>query len=361
MSENHNIKKTPSVLYEFVVLRLVLIFTLVLYHSMAPYTDAWNAYSGMEDNEVYFWIGRFSYYFMLPAFVFMSGFLFSYTVERKKLKLTFKNTVVTKFNRLIIPSLIFSMVYYLMFFDINVSPYAIGLKIVSGSGHLWFLPMLFWCFVCVYLSDKFKINNKVVLLVAFIIAVLPMPNVPIGITSTTKYFIYFYIGYSMQKGIIRNRVPKNFSTVILICLSLYVVSVLLIGLADKGYSETVKTLMLYSLGIEYEIIVKGIIICSRSLLVIIAGISGIMGLYWIIKKNIENKELSPKMIKLSNYCFGVYIYQQFILIALYYHTDLPVMLNGYVTPWVFMILTLVASLLLTNLLLKTKFGRLLIG
>ena len=90
MSENHNIKKNPSVLYEFVVLRLVLIFTLVLYHSMAPYTDAWNAYSGMEDNEVYFWIGRFSYYFMLPAFVFMSGFLFSYTVERKKLKLTFK-------------------------------------------------------------------------------------------------------------------------------------------------------------------------------------------------------------------------------------------------------------------------------
>ena len=60
-------------------------------------------------------------------------------------------------------------------------------------------------------------------------------------------------------------------------------------------------------------------------------------------------------------CMGVYIFQQFILKALYNHSILPSILGPYWLPWVGFIAALSLSLLLSYLLRKMRVGRFLIG
>lgn len=62
------------------------------------------------------------------------------------------------------------------------------------------------------------------------------------------------------------------------------------------------------------------------------------------------------IIKLSNCCFGVYLFQQFIL-KLLNNSDMPLWINPYLYPWVAFIITLGLSLILTILIRKTQIGR----
>ena len=61
------------------------------------------------------------------------------------------------------------------------------------------------------------------------------------------------------------------------------------------------------------------------------------------------------LLKLSDSCFGVYIFQQFIL-KIIEHTQFPENANPYLYPWVAFVISLVASLVLTIFIRKTKFG-----
>lgn len=74
----------------------------------------------------------------------------------------------------------------------------------------------------------------------------------------------------------------------------------------------------------------------------------------IIKGNV-------KLIKLSGYCYGVYVFQQFILKYLYYKTGYAIAINPYLVPWIALVLTIALSFLLTGVCFKTRFGRFLIG
>lgn len=61
------------------------------------------------------------------------------------------------------------------------------------------------------------------------------------------------------------------------------------------------------------------------------------------------------LLKLSDSCFGVYIFQQFILILIG-QTKLSQNVNPYLYPWIAFAISLVTSLLLTVFVRKTKFG-----
>ena len=96
---------------------------------------------------------------------------------------------------------------------------------------------------------------------------------------------------------------------------------------------------------------------------IISALSAIYILYGLANetKVIAYLERRPVLITLSGYCYGVYIYQQFILQVLYYKTSLPFIINEYWLPWLATLITLVISLLLCHITLKFRFGRFLIG
>ena len=69
----------------------------------------------------------------------------------------------------------------------------------------------------------------------------------------------------------------------------------------------------------------------------------------------------PILIRLSGYCYGVYIYQQFMLKILYDHTHLPFAVSAYWLPWIATVITIILSLLLCHYSLKTRLGKFLIG
>lgn len=56
------------------------------------------------------------------------------------------------------------------------------------------------------------------------------------------------------------------------------------------------------------------------------------------------------LVKVNSICFGVYIFQQFILMYLYYHTALPIIVGAYWLPWFGVVVTLILSILFSILL-----------
>lgn len=87
-------------------------------------------------------------------------------------------------------------------------------------------------------------------------------------------------------------------------------------------------------------------------------IFGILSLYLFVYRHTRKTDFkcSNFTIRLSSVCYGVYIFHQFILVYIYYHTSLPCLLGQFL-PWVSFILTLLISYLITIVFLRFDFGK----
>lgn len=180
--------KTKIILDDVVIIRLFLILLLVIYHSFAPFTGDWYAFDEADYNNVYFWIGKTAYSFFLEMFVFISGMLAGLA------KTPFDNAFIyKKFKRLIIPSVIFSIIYFLIFYEWNFLNFVINL--ITGCGHMWFLHMLFCCFIGIYIIRKFNINIYWALSISILLVLLSNGFLLFQIERVIYYFIYFILGY----------------------------------------------------------------------------------------------------------------------------------------------------------------------
>ncbi len=185
-------------LADVVIMRLGLIFLLIGTHTFAPYCGSWDAVTPSASPEIYSYISPFTHYISMPALIFISGYLFGHTWHRSQ-EQPFQEFIFKKFKRLIIPSIIFSAFYYFFFYDTSLSLSHISYSILNGCGHLWFLPMLFWCFILTYLLHKSSISNKFIIPFLLIISVLPIPTLPLRLSSTCSFLIYFYLGSILQQ------------------------------------------------------------------------------------------------------------------------------------------------------------------
>lgn len=192
----------PKTLQEVCLIRLLLIVLLVLYHSFAPFNGAWRPLSDQEAVQPYYqWVAMGAYAFMLEAFTFISGYIFGYQVNRNgKDALRFRNVFLKKLKRLIVPSVIFSIIYLLVFSPAQFNaPAQAGWQILNGVGHMWYLPMLFWCFVGIWLLERIKIHPRFVIPALFVIAVVSFLPIPLRISSAMYYMFFFYCGYCLKR------------------------------------------------------------------------------------------------------------------------------------------------------------------
>ena len=92
------------------------------------------------------------------------------------------------------------------------------------------------------------------------------------------------------------------------------------------------------------------------------GLSGI-GIAFIATQMFlsKNSIIAESIVVLSTYCYGIYIIHQFILMLFYYNTPITDIINPIVLPWIAFIVTLLLSIVMTAMLLRTKIGRFLIG
>lgn len=189
-----------NIIYEVVPIRLFLIVMLVFYHAFAIFSGAWEQLDGYPKIYVYDVMDKLSYACLLETFVFISGYILGYQVRWKGTATVLKpqNIFWKKLKRLIIPSMLFSILYLLTLGDLSKSYLTLAYEVLCGVGHMWFLPMLFWCFIYVYLIEKYI--SKWVVPLLFVMLFASVTPLPLRISTAMYYFIFFYTGYYIQKN-----------------------------------------------------------------------------------------------------------------------------------------------------------------
>ena len=161
-------------------IRPILIILLILVHCFTVFNHGWEPFSGFQENKGYMWLSRLSYSFLLETFVFISGYVYAFQVITLQKTYTLAKLVKNKSSRLLLPSIVFSLIYLQLFSTdnfINVSSLpelgGLGLSIISGIGHLWYLPVLFWCFIFMWILERFLISEKLKFSLLLFISILP--------------------------------------------------------------------------------------------------------------------------------------------------------------------------------------------
>ena len=289
--------------------------------------------------------------FRIETIALIAGYVYAYQFLDLNRKSDFRSFCIKKLKRLYLPCLFFGVIYYFMFynegsFDVVNFIY----RVTNGAGHLWFLPMLCWCFIVMWIITKYNPNKVYTFILLSLLSMLPIPiSLPLGLTRACHFIFYFYAGYQLwtYKEIIYQKIGRL--KFIALFVVIYVLLVLLTGFISD-YS--------WEAGFIYKMAKLGIL----SVLNYLKTIFGILSLFLFVYSYTRKSDFrcSAFVIHLSSVCYGLYIFHQFILIYLYYHTSLPCLL-GLSLPWLSFIITLVVSYLLTVSFLKFKLGRQLIG
>ena len=347
------LKNKKNYFVDVVIIRLSLIFLLVFYHSFAIYSRNWSSpFSFVPDISIYYWLSVCTHGFQLEAMTFISGLLLGYTIKRHPERLSFHGCVIKKIKRILLPCFIFSFIYFLIFNEKDMAWYESMYEIIIGCGHLWYLPMIFWCFVLLYYIEAFSSRSsiKLWLPISFLFCLLPLSGfLPLRIGYTTNFFIYFYIGYVLMKyNLIKSKKLK-----ISYCFW-GMLTYFFIGIILKEWVMRYEPASLIMHGVQILLMRLFHLVGALSMIVVFYIVSNIALVSNYIAKH-------PCFVILSGYCYGVYIYQQFILLLIYFYTNIPEMLGPIVLPWVACAVTIILSLLMCHLTLKTRFGRFLIG
>lgn len=155
------------------------------------------------ENEIYWWMAKVPISFFLEVFTFVSGYILGYGVQNKGVEttITFNNCVIKKLKRLLLPSILFSTIYFLLVGDYNLPLQSILGRIINGYGHLWYLPMLFWCFVAIWLIEKIGIKPKYILPCLVICSIVfSIKDLPLRIDDALYYMLFFYLGYVINRN-----------------------------------------------------------------------------------------------------------------------------------------------------------------
>lgn len=344
-----------KLLVEVVYIRLFLMVGVVMYHAFAPFGGVWDS---IADVSVYYWIDKFWQSFFMEGFVLISGYVFGFQIKEYSRSGKPFDTIAfirKKFFRLIVPSILFSIFYLLILKRPEGFNWHLLLDILNGEGHLWFLPMLFGCFVGCLVLEKMPVSRRFKLGIVLLLAVIPFPEIPFRINLSLHYLLFFYAGFLMQgnssclpDGLYSKR--GVFTQVILFVLAL-------VGLTLVR--EHVITDIVRQGGLVQK--VWGLFV--QNMLALIYSSLGVAALYssavLLVRKQVGR--IPDYWISLSGNCFGVYIFQQFILQYLYYHTNVFAPFSVYVMPWIGFVVAFFLSLLLSVLVRQTRWGRFLLG
>lgn len=337
-------------LQEVTIIRPIIIILLVLMHSFTMYSGEWPLPEGIGNVRSYFWVQKASFAFMLEMFAFISGYLFAYQINELKKKITFRSLLKDKFKRLIIPCIVFSVLYAAIFYDKFPGFISFVYKICSGIGHMWFLNMLFWCFLGTYLLLKIKIREGVKIVLLFLLSIFSFIPLPFQMTSTLYYMFFFYLSFLVFRN--KETLINKFANVksIIIFGILFLVLFISLTLFKEQVDLTLST--------ETAIIYKAILLSISNLSRLIYSTIGLLWFYVFVMYLLKIIRKIPDWIISSNtLCMGIYLIHQFILKYLYYKTNIPQYLGTYWLPWIGFIVALFISLLLSYFIKKTRIGK----
>ena len=213
---------------------------------------------------------------------------------------------------MILPSIIFSIIYFLLFYEYKGLGNAVY-SIINGCGHMWYLPMLFWCFVFGWLLEQIKIKDgwKMAFLVA--LNLLNVISLPLRISTAFTYLVYFYGGYLVYKHSERINSFITLRNIVISWIIFIVVFAVLRPLPDipiivSSCSSGMRAM---------------IVIGNHAGQLIYASI-GLIAFYVTAVYFTQHHQLSASTNKIAACCFGIYLFQQFVLQLLYYKNQFSI-------------------------------------
>lgn len=165
-------------------IRILVTLVVIFYHSSELYIDD-NCGVGFPRIPLYEHLDVFIGLFQMPMFVFISGFLFGLQAAKGKFE-SFGQLLTKKAQRILLPLVVFALAYYL------IIPRVILDNVIwyNSVGHLWFLEMLFECFLLQWMLRRLKAWKQLLIAVAMTVISTKMPLV-ICLNSLGIYFVYF--------------------------------------------------------------------------------------------------------------------------------------------------------------------------
>ena len=200
------------------------------------------------------------------------------------------------------------------------------------------MPVLFWCFVAMWILEKIQICDKIKLLLLLLIAITPCPYIPFQLYRVPYYLLFFFAGYKVWQHGENFRLSVNSKNVMgfwsIFAIIFIGFRILMANLA--GFMELAPLLS----KLVFKTISTACKITYSSL--------GVIAIYTTAIWFTKSHQLYKWYINIGSLCFGVYVFQEFIIKYIYYYTELPVIAGYIALPWITFMITLTLSLLLTK-------------
>lgn len=326
---------------DLAILRLLAIVIVVFFHAYGmTYAKA-----HLPEDVAAMYRGRYELFnraylinIAMPLFTAISGFIFGRQLINGKYG-SFWTLVLNKFKRLMIPYLVFSV-----FFMFTTNGFSFIPFIRCNYWHLWYLPMLFWCFIICYLLKNVLLlrGDLFMLILAFVLSLL-VDNFPaiVGIAEIPNYLCWFILG-------------------IVICRH----ETQILEIIAKYHIIWVMIAVYAVLSIFYPTLYG-----TQSVTGQIASLLAIISL-WYISNKIPWKRyrFTKYLLAISACSFGIYIFHNWIEMYMLSTTAkriFPIVefakAHIWLFPFIFSSVAFIISFILSWLLRRTRVGRFLIG
>ena len=336
-------------LNEIVFLRFFAVLSIVLGHCFALYSQWSTVLDPLLSSYEKFVFNQatpFLIYGTLPLFVCISGYLFAYTLPNQCIK-TNGRFVKDKVIRLLVPGFIFSLLYLIFFENWKHIDAAFLFKTLffNGSGHVWFLYMLFAVYIIGWFHIKYlskKINDYLSLLISLLFTfILMFIEIPLGVGMTFFYYFFFYLGFVFFRRKQRLLVISKKGNKLLLYYFLLYISCFLFKVSFHYF--IVNSFQYFQLFNHWFFrLIIGLIGCFLFMS---------YSLFYVSRYGLSNK-----IINISKYSFIIYLLHQFILVAFLraqFITDIYKWL-GFSFPVVLFLVVFIFTFYLSKLLLRNK-------
>lgn len=206
-------------------LKVVLIFFVVFGHVIEYY---------IKDNSILRTIYIFIYFFHMPLFIFISGYLSKnfYRMKRKAVR------------NLLIPYIIFNMIWYTA---VYIGTKRLMFSVISPGWTLWYLLSLFFWRISLKYLVKFRHVLILSFLVGALVGVIPSVGSVLSISRTLVFLPFFLLGYyTKEEHLIKisnfNKLLSLLGIIIFLFFAIYIVKMDLFDYKFLYYSYSFKEL-----------------------------------------------------------------------------------------------------------------------
>ena len=338
------VKPNLGKLQNVIILRSFAIVAVVLYHCFSPWLYSWSwQQSPLRPFYSYFlesvMVGR------MPLFVCVSGYLFSYLyLERRKYQ-TLGAFVTNKVKRLLLPCILFSVIISVtlqspILYDIFYTDY-----------HLWFLKMLFLCFMLTWVVGKYVKGKYQIVAWLLSLCLMALPDLEFfSVGQFFKYYIFFYTGFlfckcrnEMSKYVDnRNALIIHSAVILSACIALAIVYFNNPELAMGDIIHRSREVVLIRHFLRFYTLVWGFSVVNNILL-------------------LNGGKCHDIFTRLNDLSYGIYLLHVYILYIIHFYLfEYFVAFSdtfGSFAPFILLALVFSLSALATYLVKKTKVGK----